>query len=113
MSSTAPQHISGVAIDSTRINVMWSPPLERDRNGLITGYRIRYGVAMEDPVVVSVPSSFRSYVVVNLRKSTTYRFAVLARTEFGDGPFSETLTISTGQDGKINVSRPCSQAQSD
>jgi len=83
---------------------MWSPPLERDRNGVITGYRVRYGVATEDAVVASVPASDRSYVVVNLRKWTTYRIAVLAHTEFGDGPFSETVTVSTGEDGKTSIS---------
>lgn len=74
--------------------------MERDRNGVITGYRVRYGVATEDAVVASVPPTDTSYVMVNLRKWTAYRIAVLAHTEHGDGPYSETVTVSTAEDGK-------------
>lgn len=36
----APQDISVAALNSTSIQVVWKPPLEKERNGIIRGYHI-------------------------------------------------------------------------
>ena len=90
-------------IASSEVTLMWEPPNEADRNGIIIGYL----VSVTD---VSTGSTFTrnatntSLVLSNLKPFTQYDCLIAARTEVGLGPFSMTVSFSTEQAG--NYSKP-------
>lgn len=47
-----PQDVTAVAVNSTTILVTWSPPTEKDRNGIIRGYHVHVQEVKEE---VSIP----------------------------------------------------------
>ena len=69
-----------------------------DRNGVITGYSVQYGIQGQNTQTMSVPgdSSGGSYEITGLQSSTTYSIRVAARTGASRiGPYSSTITEDT------------------
>ena len=87
-----------MVLSSTSINVSWTDPLPCDINGMIVNYTVRVD---EDDIVVS--DGERSRVLSNLTAFTNYTISVSVSTSVGRGPFSDTITRRTEEDGMKHV----------
>lgn len=43
-----PQDVTAVAVNSTTVLVTWTPPAEKDRNGIIRGYHVHVQEVKEE-----------------------------------------------------------------
>ena len=69
-------------------------------NGVIVGYRARYGVKGASPRVwLYQDFQSRSVYINSLRKYTMYEFAIAAQTSKGTGVFSSLIEERTKEDG--------------
>ncbi len=97
-----PNNVTVQTASSTSIIVYWNPPLDQERNGIITSYII----------ILSVDNTTREFATVNtsltvtgLLPFTIYTFTVAASTDIGLGPASPVVIETTSEDGmslKIN-----------
>ena len=81
-----------VSLSPTSFLLEWDPPLEEDRNGVLTGYRLvlEWEVGQE----YRVSTTHTSYNFTQLQQGTTYYCAVAAYTAIGTGPYYRT-NVST------------------
>ncbi|XP_026200610.1 receptor-type tyrosine-protein phosphatase S isoform X4 [Anabas testudineus] len=105
--SAPPQDIKCSSTSSTTLLVSWRPPPLESQNGVLSGYRVRYQVAvpsevgsddgepMEEP---TVPATEEQVLLQRLEKWTQYRIIVTAFTAIGPGPESEPLICRTDED---------------
>ncbi|XP_077981464.1 receptor-type tyrosine-protein phosphatase delta-like [Glandiceps talaboti] len=112
-----PQDVTGVAQDSTSIQLTWTAPPPTRQNGVITGYEIFYDMLLDDTptegsessealsremldqvLTVEVSSSDRFYLLIDLEKWTRYRIWMVASTIVGDGPASQAIIVRTDED---------------
>ena len=90
--SGEPEDVRTVSLSSTSFLLEWDPPLEEDRNGVLTGYRLvlEWEVGQE----YRVNTTHTSYNFTQLQQGTTYYCAVAAYTAIGTGPYYRT-NVST------------------
>ena len=87
--------------NKTSLNVSWQPPLEIDRNGLITGYIINYTVdGSGDDMFVNVTNK-TTHIISELVTFAEYSVGVAAVNVIGTGPFSDAVGGKPGGDGKF------------
>lgn len=100
--SEAPEWISAATKNSTSIELAWKPVPQRDLNGYLTNYVIRYTDGEEE--IQRKVGRHREEVVINgLRASTTYFFQISAATDKGEGPRSKPTEAKTkGERNKLN-----------
>ena len=84
---------------TTSITIEWSELDCTDRNGDITGYRIRYGPTSTTPsqrhiTTISNPGR-RMFIVDREFITLSYDFEVAAVNVNGTGPYSTPLTVDT------------------
>ena len=81
-----------MSLSPTSFLLEWDPPLEEDRNGVLTGYRLvlEWEVGQE----YRVNTTHTSYNFTQLQQGTTYYCAVAAYTAIGTGPYYRT-NVST------------------
>ncbi|XP_069195928.1 tyrosine-protein phosphatase Lar isoform X6 [Procambarus clarkii] len=89
-----PRNVKVDVINSTSIEVTWTPPNERERHGIIRGYQIHiqeiegrgegHVVASLNPYTVHNGEA-TSFIVTNLQPDTEYQVQVSAITRKGDG----------------------------
>jgi len=103
--SAPPQNISGKSLNSTAIEVSWTPPPVDKLNGKIVGYRVAYGVATNNmdvknatTVTINEATTIR-FIVGSLEMFTPYKFWVSAHTRIGEGPHSDVIVVKTDEDG--------------
>lgn len=100
------------ALGSTLAKVNWGKVLEKDRNGIIKGYRVRYKRitadgrrrkrSAEDYQQKLVPDGdTTSLVLGSLDIAGEYEVEVLAFTSKGDGNFSTPKRFYTDEDSKF------------
>ena len=109
--SAAPLRVESAAVNTSSIRVSWRPPAEHDRNGVITGYRVRYAAQWtghqdhlnsdppRDATTVMTSGSDRSSVIAGLATWTAYRIWVSAFTRAGEGPHSDMIVVQTDEGG--------------
>ena len=103
--SGPPQSVAAVNKSSTELTVRWQNVLEKDRNGIIQGFKVYYvavgqfAVDRREKVQEVNDGSAVETVVGNLEKYIEYNITVLAFTSKGDGPNSTEITARTDQDG--------------
>ena len=92
-----------VSLSPTSFLLEWDPPLEEDRNGVLTGYRLvlEWEVGQE----YRVNTTHTNYNFTQLQQGTTYYCAVAAYTAIGTGPYYRT-SVSTPVAPTPNVSTP-------
>lgn len=73
----------------------WEPPAEEERNGQITGYKIRYRKLKEAPEVKSTPANIRYFELNGLDRNSEYQVKIAAMTVNGTGPFTEWHRVVT------------------
>ena len=106
----APQNVAGQNTSSTSILVSWEAVLAELRNGIITGYTIKYQSLTEnDNGIVKAGPNDRQANLTGLKEFVEYNISVVAFTVKGDGPPS-VIVVRTDQDSesnKLNVFSLC------
>ena len=83
---------------STSITITWTEIACLDRNGVITGYTIRYESVNTSPTIIT--STDRSIVISGLTAFTNYTVSVRGVNGAGDGIYSAETVIRTGEAGE-------------
>ncbi len=98
-----PQNITASLLSSTSFFLEWDPPLEEDRNGIITKYQIK--VEWDVNQVHQIEMVFvNNYVVTGLEPNTRYYYSVAAYTKVGMGPYSNKTAVTTKMQSTIPYS---------
>ena len=85
---------------STSISVSWDEVQAELRNGIITGYKIRYQSQTENDIGILLAGPNDHQVnLTRLKEFVDYNISVVAFTVKGDGPPS-VLVVRTDQDSK-------------
>ena len=98
-----PRNVSAQSNSSTSILVEWDPPREEVLYGILRGFRIRYGVAIDTDITNTtelIPEQQLTYIIENLEEFTNYSIEVTAVT-VGEGPYSSPIIVITDQDGEL------------
>ncbi|XP_058986961.1 neogenin isoform X4 [Musca domestica] len=93
--SEPPNNVTLEVTSSTSITIHWEPPAEEERNGQITGYKIRYRKLKDAPQVKSTPANIRYYELSGLDRNSEYQVKIAAMTVNGSGPFTEWYRVMT------------------
>ena len=99
--SAAPLNVRGRNTSSTSIFVIWDDVPAAHENGIITSYNITYHSLTENhsnSTTVDYPD--RQVTLMDLREFVNYSITVSASTVKGNGPESNPVIISTGQDSE-------------
>ena len=100
--SSPPQNVMATSVNPASLNVSWQPPLEINRNGMITGYMIQY-TRVDINVTMSVNvNSGATHTISGLVASTQYSVMVAAVNVNGTGSFSDTVMVMSGEPSKRN-----------
>ena len=101
--SAAPANFSLVSQTPTNVTVTWEPVLCMYRNGLITGYVIKYKELNNDLVSnkTITGDDMRMFEITGLKPSTQYEIKITAMNSVGTGPFTnksiDAMTIGVMQ----------------
>ena len=81
----------------------WNPPAEKDQNGVITGYLIKYQLS-SDPSsqMTRTVGAVIQISLDNLMAGVTYSFTVAAINSNGTGPDAVMVMFTTIPDSKIS-----------
>lgn len=114
----APPVIENIkALNSTAVQVWWTPPDPQKINGINQGYKLqawKYDFTKQKNVEARRmtvhpnlldPLAKQSAVITDLDKFTDYNVTVLCFTDPGDGEASEFAPVKTMEDGKLHISR--------
>ena len=80
----------------------WDPPAEKDQNGVITGYLIKYQIS-SDPSsqMTRTVEAVNQLSLDNLMTDLTYSFTVAAINSVGTGPDAAMVMFTTIPDSKV------------
>ena len=99
--SAAPLNVRGHNTSSTSIFVKWDDVPAADKNGIITSYNITYhSLTKNHSNSTTVDHPDRQVTLMGLREFVNYSITVFASTVEGNGPESDPVLISTGQDSE-------------
>ncbi|XP_050092030.1 neogenin isoform X2 [Anopheles aquasalis] len=87
--SESPANVTLETTSSTSITIRWEPPPVEERNGQITGYKIKYRKNKKALQVETTPANVRYYILKDLEKMSAYQVKIAAMTINGTGPFTE------------------------
>ena len=96
-----PQSIFAPAVDASFITLMWDPPVAPEQNGHITNYTIN--MTTESGNIFSFSTSSNVYTISDLEPFKVYYFELAAETIVGQGPFSSSIPIRTGETGRCTI----------
>ena len=92
--SSAPSDVVVTRVNTTSINVTWTPLTLTEARGVITGYVLNYVVATSTRskrALLEVSHDMSSYVITRLLTDKAYGVSVACKTEVGTGPFSNVM----------------------
>ena len=72
---------------NTSATLSWDPPEEKDRNGIIIGYDVKYKPTDDSAEEISKEVEGTNVVIRNLINGKNYLFMVTAKTSKGIGPY--------------------------
>ncbi|XP_046562844.1 LOW QUALITY PROTEIN: neogenin-like [Haliotis rubra] len=105
--SAAPQNFTLEVSSATRIIVRWEPPALDNRNGIITGYKIRYKRrGTKQGKTVTTDGNRNNYALTELRKGTEYQVRISALTVNGSGPATSWEHATTYRDDLLENQVP-------
>jgi len=99
--SSGPTNLTAHPISSSAISIDWNPVPRKHRNGIIRGYKIQYQSLNPDAPLqhkAVEDNSTRRITLTDLKAFTTYKLAVAAFTNAGDGVYSTVLNVQTLED---------------
>ena len=94
----APEDVSVEAPSSTTLSIEWMAPPQDDQNGIIRSYVVRV-LEVVTSTTMTYNTTEESLTVGFLHPHYQYEVSVAAVT-VGQGPFSDSVTIQTPQDGE-------------
>ena len=98
-----PTDISARSDNSSVLNVLWSPVLQENQNGVIVGYLIALSDAWGESLRNVTQNSRQTYYQFQgLEPWTNYSVKLSAFTSKGNGPYSASLLANTEEDGRLN-----------
>ena len=78
----------------------WDPPAEKDQNGVITGYLIKYQLSGDSSSQMNMTAE-TELSLDNLMTGVTYNFTVAAINSNGTGPDAAMMVFTTIPDSKV------------
>ena len=96
--SAPPEEVQVLAVDSKTLELMWQPPDNRSRNGIIQRYHINI-TELDTQSTFLLETTALSVVVDNLHPYYSYSCSVAAET-VELGPFSVVIVITLPEDCK-------------
>uniref|UniRef100_A0A665U7P0 Sidekick cell adhesion molecule 1a n=1 Tax=Echeneis naucrates TaxID=173247 RepID=A0A665U7P0_ECHNA len=99
--SGSPRNVTAEAVSSTQILLTWAPLPQAQKNGVLLGYKVLYNEKdSDDPPSVQVAEGEgnMSLLLKSLQKYTVYVLQVLAYTQMGNGPLSNSILLRTKED---------------
>ena len=90
--SSAPSDVVVTRVNTTSINVTWTPLTLTEARGIITGYILNYVVATSTRskrVSLEASGDVSSHVITRLVVGQVYGVSVACKTEAGSGPASD------------------------
>ena len=85
---------------SSSIFVKWDDVPSENKNGIIRSYTVRYrSVSVEGPFNI-ITVFTKETNLTGLIKDESYNVSVLATTDKGDGPYSDSEIFTTNEDRK-------------
>ena len=98
--SSAPQNFALTANHVTKLTMSWSRPPERDINGILTFYSVRYHiVATDNYTFKTADGRSHTFTLEQLSNYTEYEVLIAAATVNGTGPF-DRKTKQTRENGR-------------
>ena len=97
--NASPQNLSHTAVNSTSVDLSWSPPPTEDHNGIIRHYIVRVVVENTEEMF-TLSTTHQQITIESLHPYYIYNFSVSAVT-VAPGPYSEPHTVQTLPDGKF------------
>ena len=80
----------------------WDPPAEKDQNGVITEYLIKYQLSNDSSSQMTrTVGAVTQLSLDNLMTGVTYNFTVAAINNIGTGPDAAMVIFSTIPDSKV------------
>ncbi|VDO57459.1 unnamed protein product, partial [Onchocerca flexuosa] len=100
--SLPPSDVRAEAISTNSIHVQWMPLPMEDRNGILTGYRIKYKTKLRGAKgnTLVVDGNNSSYTISGLEPGTQYMLRVAAVNQNGSGPNSDWFHVDTPLEDK-------------
>ena len=99
--SGSPLNLRTVAISNSAI-LTWDPPAEKDQNGVITGYLIKYQLNVDpSSEMTRKVGAVTQLLLDNLMSGVTYSFTVAAINSVGTGPDATMVMFATIANSKI------------
>ena len=95
--SAAPISVANVRVGMVDITIKWGEVNCADRNGDITGYKVRHGVSSTTSRTVAdiTNPNNRMFSINRLLIRSTYSFEVAAVAGGRTGPYSSVLEVTT------------------
>ena len=93
-----------MAISSTEIEVSWEEVPAINENGIITVYEVQYVPLQTFGDQISTNTTNTTYLnttLTGLQEYVEYSISVRAYTSVGPGPYSDTVTERTLEDGEL------------
>lgn len=98
-------HLSIIFIFQSLI-IRWEPPPLEGRNGIVTGYKIRYRKIGRKGDTITTPGNSRIHTLTNLERSSTYQIRLSAINVNGSGPSTDWLTADTYENDQDESTTP-------
>ena len=105
VSSAPPENIKMKNTSSTSLLVSWQQIPLRQRNGIITGYKIDYRETKTLNWASETVAKQMSVEITGLEKYRWYEMRINGRTSQGVGIGNATLLILTDEDGELMLCR--------
>ena len=81
--------------------MIWDPPAEKDQNGVIIGYLIKYQLSSDPSSQMTRKVETVTSLLDNLMSGVTYSFTVAVINSIGTGPDADMVMFTTIADSKI------------
>lgn len=91
----APTDLAGTPADG-QISLTWTAA--NDNGAAITNHKVSYTPAGGDETQVSTTSGKSNYIIEGLENGTTYTIKVLAVNSEGDGEYSSSIEVASGEE---------------
>ena len=103
--ASAPQNVTSSAPSPTSIFVSWEEIPPFDRNGIVETYEVVYNPfdTFDGQLMQEARTTSELFIVLNdLEEYLDYNITVRGYTSAGPGPFSDTITEMTPEDGEFS-----------
>ena len=102
--SSPPQDVMVESVNPASMMVSWRLPIQRYRNGPITGHVIQYTRVGSSGIVSVSVTSGTTHTISGLVAYVNYSVIVAAMTVNGTGPFSDPPVVGrSGKVGKLDL----------